>query len=143
MIRSDILAESLHKNHSLISLCEGETAPYRTVKLLFKRWACDNLPCHLPKMLSTQGQNHRTCPYKFYGGVLMCLDVTPARPGNEANIINKLVSGKHLFIAFSGTRCFLRASDRERHFLADFFSAGGKEVSRQKGEKIQFNMLWR
>jgi len=26
MIRSDILAENLHKNHSLISLCEGETS---------------------------------------------------------------------------------------------------------------------
>jgi hypothetical protein len=52
--------------------------------------------------------------------------------------INKLISGKHLLIAFSGSRCFLRASDRERHFLAYFFFAVEKEVSRQKGEKTQF-----
>jgi len=37
MIRSNILAESLHKNHSLISLCEGETVLRRTIKTLF-RW---------------------------------------------------------------------------------------------------------
>ncbi|HEY9202358.1 MAG TPA: hypothetical protein VIQ81_12250, partial [Gammaproteobacteria bacterium] len=33
-----------------------------------------------------------------------------------------------------GNLRFLRASDRERHFLAYFFFAVEKEVSRQKGE---------
>jgi len=37
---------------------------------------------------------------------MMCLDGTPARPGNEAYSTNKLISGKYLLIEFSGTRAF-------------------------------------
>jgi hypothetical protein len=37
----------------------------------------------------------------------------------------------------------LRASDREQHFLAYFFFAGEKEVSRQKGETAQFSLSQR
>ena len=69
----------------------------------------------------------------------MCLDGTPARPGNEDNTKKKIIQSKYFPIAFSGTRVFLRASDRERHFLAYFFSAGGKEVSK-KGEKKQLKI---
>ena len=74
---------------------------HRTVKTLLNWWTCDNLPCHLPKMLSTQGQNHRT-----WFWVMMCLDGTPARPGNEDSSTNKLIQRKIPFIAFSGTRAF-------------------------------------
>ena len=54
-----------------------------------------------------------------------------------------LCKAKYRFIAFSGTRCFLRASDRERRFLASFFVAVDKEGSRQKGETAQLKMSWK
>jgi len=73
---------------------------------------------------------------------MMCLDGTPARPGNEANTINELDQNKIPFHSIFGNPRFLRASDRERHFLAYFFSAGGKEVSRQKGETAQLRISY-
>ena len=68
----------------------------------------------------------------------MCLDGTPARPGNEDYAVNKLLQTQVPSHSIFGNPRFLRASDRERHFLAYFFFAVEKEVSRQKGEKTQF-----
>jgi len=70
----------------------------------------------------------------------MCRDGTPARPGNEDNSINKLIQSQIPFHSIFGYPRFLRASDRERHFLAYFFFAVEKEVSRQKGETAQFRI---
>jgi len=64
----------------------------------------------------------------------MALQHEPETKITSSTNLSKL---KQFIEAFSGTRCFLRASDRERHFLAYFFFAVEKEVSRQKGEKAQ------
>jgi len=70
----------------------------------------------------------------------MCLDGTPARPGNKDNVINQLIQTKTIYRSIFGNPRFLRASDRERHFLAYFFFAIEKEVSRQKGERTQLRI---
>ena len=70
----------------------------------------------------------------------MCLDGTPARPGNEDNSINKLIQSKIPFHSIFGNPRFLRASDRERHSFASFSVAEDRKGSRQKGETVQFTM---
>ncbi|HEY9202530.1 MAG TPA: hypothetical protein VIQ81_13140 [Gammaproteobacteria bacterium] len=67
----------------------------------------------------------------------MALQHDPATKTVQSISLSKT---KYRLTAFSGTRRLLRASDRERHFLAYFFFAAEKEVSRQKGEKAQLKI---
>jgi hypothetical protein len=71
---------------------------------------------------------------------MMCLDGTPARPGNEDNSNNKLTQSKIPLYSIFGNPRFLRASDREQRFLASFFVAVDKEGSRQKGDTAQLRV---
>jgi len=71
---------------------------------------------------------------------MMCLDGTPARPGNKDISINKLIQRKIPLHSIFGNPRFLRASDRERHSFAYFSVAEDRKVSRQKGETAQLRI---
>ena len=64
MIRSNILAESLHKNHSLISLREGETATHSTVKLLIKLMGLRQTSLSLAENAFYAGAKSQGCDFE-------------------------------------------------------------------------------